>query len=406
MLVFAYGSTLDAEDYARRGFRLEHLRPAGRAVLPDYALRFCRHSHYWGGGVLGVVRSPGSLVDGLLYEVTAEGLRDLDRKEGGYERREVTVIDEAGAERQAHTYQCRDEGFVSPPAAYLAVVRRGRQAHGLDLGELERAATGARPSPLPVFVYGTLLAGERRGHVLAGLSRVPGRARGTLVDCGPYPGMIQGEGWVQGELVDVPSPPTFTRLDAIEGFPGFGRGGALFRRVLVDVEAEWPRPTPAWAYQLVEPGKAPPIPGGSWRARGVVDTGSAIADAIHRIRADVEGLDDAVVTAFDSDGDGEMTWGGADVAIASGRLGPPANDAWNRWLNLRVVVTPHARAAAWLILRLRDEVSPQGVQVDKYVFYAAIAEAIDRHHHEKGWSSQRGTLSAAVAAVEALAATG
>lgn len=271
MQVFAYGSTLNLDNYASRGFRPEHLVPVGRAVLPDYALRFCRRSQGWSGGVLGVLPSPGSLVDGMLFDVDADGVADLDRKEGhpdAYWRREVTLLDDHGREVPAVTYVCRDQGYVAPTSRYVEVVRAGRVAHGLVTAILDRAAAGEPDRPEPVFVYGTLLAGECRAGVLAGLDRTPGRTRGSLVNCGSYPGMVPGDGWVQGELVALRDAATVTRLDRIEGFPGFGRQGGLYRRVLVPVEVQPSRVERAWTYLLEEPGGFPPIPGGSWRNRG------------------------------------------------------------------------------------------------------------------------------------------
>ncbi len=58
----------------------------------------------------------------------------------------------------------------------------------------------------------------------------------------------------------------------------------------------------------------------------------------------------------------------------------------------------HARAPA----SPRSAVSPAaGLEVDKYTFHTAIAEAVVRHHREHGWSSQQESLLAAVAPVEA-----
>lgn len=87
------------------------------------------------------------------------------------------------------------------------------------------------PGPdLPLFVYGTLLSGEVH-HGLLGSSPLLGPARTTprfsLVDLGPYPGLVAGgRQAVTGELYRL-DEATLGRLDELEEHPVLYRRGVL-----------------------------------------------------------------------------------------------------------------------------------------------------------------------------------
>jgi gamma-glutamylcyclotransferase (GGCT)/AIG2-like uncharacterized protein YtfP len=71
------------------------------------------------------------------------------------------------------------------------------------------------PSEL-LFVYGTLLPGLRLNHHMSGAERLgPAKAQGLLYDLGTYPGWVQGEGWVSGEIYRL-SSTHLLRLDEVE----------------------------------------------------------------------------------------------------------------------------------------------------------------------------------------------
>jgi gamma-glutamylcyclotransferase (GGCT)/AIG2-like uncharacterized protein YtfP len=104
----------------------------------------------------------------------------------------------------------------------------------------------------PLFVYGTLRAGERNAGEL---DRIPGgtrrvaSTRGTLVTRGQggpytYPAITLDPAApvVPGELFTAPTlEEHWERLDAFEG--------EEYRRVLTDVEVEG-GPVRAWVYEL------------------------------------------------------------------------------------------------------------------------------------------------------------
>jgi gamma-glutamylcyclotransferase (GGCT)/AIG2-like uncharacterized protein YtfP len=88
-----------------------------------------------------------------------------------------------------------------------------------------------------LFVYGTLLPGtasETIGSILRRVRRVgEASVRGVLHDMGNYPAFTldpRGESIVRGELLIVPSPAAWMRLDLYEGFNRANPQLSLFRR--------------------------------------------------------------------------------------------------------------------------------------------------------------------------------
>lgn len=115
--------------------------------------------------------------------------------------------------------------------------------------------------PLRVFVYGTLLPGERNHHYLARCERVEAartHAEFELLDMGTYPALVAGGAQsVPGEvyLVDADA---LTWLDRLEECPEF-----YLREQVALLDAE-----PAEAYVLPParvPHGAARIPAGDWR---------------------------------------------------------------------------------------------------------------------------------------------
>lgn len=73
-----------------------------------------------------------------------------------------------------------------------------------------------------IAVYGLLRAGET-GFEQFGLAHAfkdagPCVLTGELWDLGRYPGLVEGEGRVLGELFEVLDPTVMTRLDAFEDY--------------------------------------------------------------------------------------------------------------------------------------------------------------------------------------------
>jgi gamma-glutamylcyclotransferase (GGCT)/AIG2-like uncharacterized protein YtfP len=284
---FGYGSNLHRTDFERwcreRGHCHDGVRVVGPAWLPDAEPVFHYRSKARRGGALNIRPRRGSAVPGLLFEVDEAGWRALDAKEGRprfYERVERLVLTADGEERTAITYEVvedhrRDE-HVPPTDEYARVVREGLAAHGLPQHHIEAAALGfdAPPVPRALFVYGTLMRGER-AHARIERHR-PSRiadatVSGRLVSLGEYPGLVGCDegGEVRGELVELDDPADLVaELDPFEDFLGYGERGSLYRRVVVQVTDDEGRRTPAWTYRYIAPiDEAPAIDSGDWRRR-------------------------------------------------------------------------------------------------------------------------------------------
>ncbi|XXX79728.1 gamma-glutamylcyclotransferase family protein [Sorangium sp. So ce134] len=115
---------------------------------------------------------------------------------------------------------------------------------------------------MPLFVYGTLMRGER-SHGLLGRSPFLGAARTArsfeLADLGAYPALVRGGSVaVVGELYE-PDRETLASLDVYEGCPD------LFQREAIELDGG----ARCEAY-LMPAGQAlrcPRIASGDWRAR-------------------------------------------------------------------------------------------------------------------------------------------
>ena len=86
-----------------------------------------------------------------------------------------------------------------------------------------------------LFIYGTLLPGLRleaqmQGARFVGAAQVPGR----LVDVGRYPGFLQGDGLVTGEVYDV-DDAHLARLDTVEDMVPGDRAASQYWREVVTV---------------------------------------------------------------------------------------------------------------------------------------------------------------------------
>ncbi len=384
MRYFAYGSNLNP---SRSKAGLRHVAVAS---LPDHRLAFTRRSVNWKGGVLDVLHALGSAVRGVLYDV--DNLDVLDTQEGvrsgAYRRVRVVVLLDDGSREFAFIYVVvSPEPFVPPSPEYLDLVRGAYRCLGFDPRPLDLAAAGAVSQTRPLFVYGTLLRGECRDALVRGAVVRPARARGRLLDLGSYPGLMRGDGWVQGELVELGDVDrTFARLDEVEGFRGWGVRGSLFERGFVEVDVPMCEPVPAWAWLWAGPeGVGRLIPCGSWRARHVRPTSDPTADAFRRLRAEVAAAGAEPRPLPSPDAVGNIHWRGQDVYVADGPV-PEDRISWTHSSD-PIAVTPHAAALAWLI-------SGWGWDAP------AAVDAVIAHHARNPTPTERETLVAAIDGME------
>ena len=191
----------------------------------------------------------------------------------------MTVFVGDGRAVEAYTYEVLPEGrlrHVDPSEAYLKAVVEGYEAHDIPVAPLEAAALGEVPDPAveAFFVYGTLMRAEERFGAIA-RHRIRGallaRAPGRLVSLGSWPGMLEGDGWVAGELLRVDDVVGAVEdLDSVEGFRGYGMDGSLFVRDLADVDVGDRHIRRCWTYRYAGPETGEPIASGDWREhRGV-----------------------------------------------------------------------------------------------------------------------------------------
>ena len=161
-------------------------------------------------------------------------------------------------------------GLIPPSERYLEAVSRGLAHHGLPDAHLMPASEGRSAPPVQhVFVYSTLLEGEVRGNVLDACERKAATVDGVLYDLGDrgYPGLMPGEGRVNGEVVRLPDDGVLlARLDQIEGMHAHGAPTNLYRRGFVRAVTD-SGPVWAWTYWWngMDAGEA--IASGDWRTR-------------------------------------------------------------------------------------------------------------------------------------------
>ena len=115
-----------------------------------------------------------------------------------------------------------------------------------------------------VFVYGTLLTGERNERWAAGAKHTPATAYGTLYDthCG-YPALVQeGSTLIKGEIL-LTDEAGLKQMDRLEGYPNFYRRETIEATLTLTGEK-----IAALAYIMNRlPQDASVISNGDWRHR-------------------------------------------------------------------------------------------------------------------------------------------
>lgn len=115
-----------------------------------------------------------------------------------------------------------------------------------------------------LFVYGTLRSNQPNAPRLGGATPLGwATVSGKLLDLGDYPGLIEGEGVVIGELFLLPSA-ALERIDDLEGFDPLDPESSLFVREerYVHLPGQNTR-RQAWIYRWPHGGGSP-IESGDW----------------------------------------------------------------------------------------------------------------------------------------------
>jgi gamma-glutamylcyclotransferase (GGCT)/AIG2-like uncharacterized protein YtfP len=147
---FAYGSNMAADVMERLCARP---RCVGAASLPGYRLAFTRRSVKTGTGVADIVRAQGESVWGVLYEISANELAAVDRKEGygwAYTRVVLPVRLQAdGSECMAVTYTVvsKAPAAVLPSRPYLDQMIKAACARQLPHPYIEQLRSVSTADP-------------------------------------------------------------------------------------------------------------------------------------------------------------------------------------------------------------------------------------------------------------------
>lgn len=130
---FAYGSCMCPVDLKRSLRENTHSYVIGPAQLKGYRLGFFRYSRLRQCGVLDIVRSPATMVYGVLYELPWHLSELLDRREEGYVHHQVTIQCQGRYFPNTRTYTVVDKlGCEHAPSDwYFDVVMRGALTCGL-----------------------------------------------------------------------------------------------------------------------------------------------------------------------------------------------------------------------------------------------------------------------------------
>ena len=129
---FAYGMNTNVDGMARR---CPNAISLGYAKLLEHKFRFA--------GPADVVKHPGSVVHGVLWDITPECLKSLDGLEGfpHFYSREYRTVEHWGEKIEAMVYFMQPgHSDHSPSKGYYQCLREGYHAHGVPTKQIKRAA--------------------------------------------------------------------------------------------------------------------------------------------------------------------------------------------------------------------------------------------------------------------------
>lgn len=142
-LYFAYGSNINLDQMS---YRCPAAQVVGSVTLEGYELLF--RGNAGGNGVATIAPHEGGTVHGLLWTITPECERALDRYEGYpsfYSKEPVTVRDKGGQEITVMAYVMTGGDWWRDPAPpsldYYLGIQEGYQQNGLPLAPLNKALT-------------------------------------------------------------------------------------------------------------------------------------------------------------------------------------------------------------------------------------------------------------------------
>ena len=134
---FGYGMNTNV---AQMSYRCPRAVSLGHAMIKDYEFRFARHAD--------VVPRAGGLVDGVLWEITDECLKNLDALEGypTYYNR-ITVPVHVGNKIVSALVYVMNVGYPyeAPAESYYQMLLEGYSEHGVPLTQIHLALKTRSP---------------------------------------------------------------------------------------------------------------------------------------------------------------------------------------------------------------------------------------------------------------------
>jgi len=127
MFYFAYGANTNIDGMA---YRCPDAEWIGTLALPDYRLVF--------RGVADIEPRTGSAVQGVLWDITDECERSLDRFEGypNHYTKEYFAVSVDGCPFTAMFYTMQQKTFAPPSYSYRETIRQGYKDNCLPLSYL------------------------------------------------------------------------------------------------------------------------------------------------------------------------------------------------------------------------------------------------------------------------------
>ncbi len=146
---FAYGSNLSEEQMNDRGISIEDTEIA---ELPGWGLAFTIYSDTWNCGVGDIIPNPKERVEGIVYTIPKDDLKNLDHYEGrkvendmevGMYRRQYLPVKKFSGWKTVLTYlvnrtiEHKSTVDLKPSRDYLKTIISGAKKHGLSEGYLD-----------------------------------------------------------------------------------------------------------------------------------------------------------------------------------------------------------------------------------------------------------------------------
>ena len=132
MYYFAYGSNMSHEQMQQRCPNSLFITASN---LKGYEFVYDGYSENWKGAVANIIKSPGSVVLGGIYEITQDDLQKLDKYERypcTYKKSEMKVEDDAGRIYDAIVYYRTGKKQANPSAEYRQRVIDGANDCGIN----------------------------------------------------------------------------------------------------------------------------------------------------------------------------------------------------------------------------------------------------------------------------------